>query len=296
MSTKVTFAYVKPTRAFTVSGNDLYYTDGNVGIGKSNPSVTLDVSGNFAVDGGLLFVDGSNNRVGISKTNPAVALDVSGSIAVTGNSAITGNLAIGKSTPTVALDVSGNFAVDGNTLYVDASNNRVGIGKSDPSVALDISGYIKSSIIAFHAIPSTTASIANSTGYVSAYTNALHNIGGGYSTVTGTFTAPASGYYFFSANAYFFGNTSSLWFYKNNSIAYGGHWNGNAYNSADIHTFGSATALIQLNTNDTVRLFVISNSGTSSAVRFYPPNTTSPLGLGLTVPGNYFCGYLINLS
>jgi hypothetical protein len=36
--------------------------------------------------------------------------------------------------------VSGNFAVDGNTLYVDASNNRVGIGKSDPSVALDISG------------------------------------------------------------------------------------------------------------------------------------------------------------
>jgi hypothetical protein len=204
----------------------VYYADkhrfmGNVGVGLTNPSVALDVSGtvrattltgtlstasqpnvtsvgtlgslsvsgNLTVDSNTLVVDASNNRVGVGLTNPSVALDVSGTVRATtltgtlstasqpnvtsvgtlGSLSVSGNLTVDSNTlvvdasnnrvginntnPSAVLDVngdtivSGNLTVDSNTLVVDASNNRVGIGKSDPSVALDISGYIITNVL-----------------------------------------------------------------------------------------------------------------------------------------------------
>jgi hypothetical protein len=51
-------------------------------------------------------------------------------------------LNINASAPATALqiDASGNVNIDSNTLYVDATNNRVGIGISDPAQSLDIYG------------------------------------------------------------------------------------------------------------------------------------------------------------
>ena len=41
------------------------------------------------------------------------------------------------------LEISGNLSVNTNTLFVDASNNRVGIGTTDCSESLDVSGWIR---------------------------------------------------------------------------------------------------------------------------------------------------------
>jgi hypothetical protein len=85
-------------------------SNGNVGIGTTTPSSTLDVSGtanvtgNLSVDTNTLFVDASNNRVGIGKTNPQTTLDVSGNLLVSRG-------VLGQNAP----------------LFVDVSNNRVGI-------------------------------------------------------------------------------------------------------------------------------------------------------------------------
>lgn len=40
-----------------------------------------------------------------------------------------------------SIDSSGNFAVDTNTLYVDASNNRIGVGTSSPANPLQVTGF-----------------------------------------------------------------------------------------------------------------------------------------------------------
>lgn len=46
-------------------------------------------------------------------------------------------------TARITVDASGNVNIDSNTVYVDASNNRVGIGTSSPNSALDVAGEIR---------------------------------------------------------------------------------------------------------------------------------------------------------
>ena len=89
------------TTLFRVNNN------GNVGIGTIAPALSLDVSGSGRISG----------PVGIGMTPISATLDVSGS---------------GR--------ISGNFRVDTNTLFVDASNNRVGFATTTPSTLLDCYG------------------------------------------------------------------------------------------------------------------------------------------------------------
>jgi hypothetical protein len=83
---------------WTTVASKIYYNTGNVGIGSSNPSNTLDVSGNISFNGnlyqnGVLFSSGasqwttsadniyySSGNVGIGSSNPSTTLDVSGNI------------------------------------------------------------------------------------------------------------------------------------------------------------------------------------------------------------------------
>ena len=43
-------------------------------------------------------------------------------------------------TARLTIDSNGNVAIDTNTLYVDATNNRVGLGTSSPTTTLDVAG------------------------------------------------------------------------------------------------------------------------------------------------------------
>jgi hypothetical protein len=59
-----------------------------------------------------------------------------------------------------ALTVTTDLAVDTDTLYVDATNNRVGIGSSSPGVTLDVNGG-STTQLRLTAADSTSASIIN---------------------------------------------------------------------------------------------------------------------------------------
>jgi hypothetical protein len=128
---------------WTTNTSNIFYTTGNVGIGKTNPTVGLDVSGNTALSGDLivdtnvLVVDSSNNRVGVGRTDPAFVLDVSGNTRVAGTLFVTdisssqtlsqwtttgsnisyrtGSVGVGTSSPSTTLDVSGTARITGTT-------------------------------------------------------------------------------------------------------------------------------------------------------------------------------------
>ena len=84
-----------------------------VGIGKTEPTVALDVVGDVTASGALtvssntavntddLFVDTVNSRVGIGKTEPTVALDVVGAVTASGDLTVTGTSKVGIGTDTL---------------------------------------------------------------------------------------------------------------------------------------------------------------------------------------------------
>ena len=98
-----------------VNTDDLFVDIENsrVGIGKTEPTVALDVVGAVTASGGLtigsntavntddLFVDTVNSRVGIGKTEPTVALDVVGAVTASGNMTVTGTSKVGIGTDTL---------------------------------------------------------------------------------------------------------------------------------------------------------------------------------------------------
>ncbi len=93
-------------------------------------AVTLNADVTF--DTNTLFVDVSANRVGIGNVAPATALDVTGVITTDGL------------TSSAGIDVTGTvtasgLTVDTDTLYVDATNDRVGIGTTSPLADLHVS-------------------------------------------------------------------------------------------------------------------------------------------------------------
>jgi len=145
-----------------VNTSDLFVdiVNSRVGIGKTEPTVALDVvgavnaTGNVAVDTNTLFVDSVGNKVGVGTTEPGATLEVTGNAFVSANlevgtaelfvDTINSRVGIGTTNPGSALDVVGdvaissNLAVDTNTLFVDSVGNKVGIGVTSPQAPFHV--------------------------------------------------------------------------------------------------------------------------------------------------------------
>lgn len=128
--------------------------------------------------------DSDNFTVGGNLTVTGTA-QISGGI--TGALSTTGNTTLGDaSTDTLTINgtsvsVPNNLNIDSNTLFIDATNNRVGVGKNNPATALDINGTV-----------TATAFTGNLTGNVTG--NVTGDVSGNAGTVTnGVYTSSFTG-------------------------------------------------------------------------------------------------------
>jgi hypothetical protein len=164
-----------------IIGNNLNYDIGNIGIGKTNPTSKLDVSGNITASGNIIgninatniiygTLSSANGGTGCSSINNTFFDTTGGVLSLkTGASSQwigngnklyynTGNVGIGNTNPLFDMDVSGNINFTGS-LYKNGSqyissqwttNNSdlyfnsgsVAIGKTNPTAVLDISGNV----------------------------------------------------------------------------------------------------------------------------------------------------------
>jgi hypothetical protein len=131
---------VVDANGFTLNGNTIWNA-GNVTFNSTNvvsTAVIRDASGNFAAGtitanltgnaSGNVLKAGDTMTGSLTLTGAGSNLSVSGTLGVTGNTTLTGNL-----------------TVDTNTLFVDATNNRVGIATTSTAagIALTVNGPIK---------------------------------------------------------------------------------------------------------------------------------------------------------
>ena len=126
------------SRAFNpweILGTDLNYDVGNIGIGKTNPSTTLDVSGNIKASGNII------GNINATYVNSGILSITNGG---TGCSSLdyeffdtSGNV---LSLKTGAFSASSQWINNGNNLYYNTGN--VGIGNINPQFAMDVSGNI----------------------------------------------------------------------------------------------------------------------------------------------------------
>ena len=201
---------------------------------------SLTISGDLTVDTSTLKVDSANNRVGIGTASPSYRTDISnggGSAAalrVLGNDQsnvrlriensgsggrafeLTGGLTGANnsdftlydataSATRLSVDASGNLAVDTNTLYVDATNNRVGIGTASPGSPLDV---IRSSTSTtalnepqIRAINTAAATLNQRVDIAMRWEDGTYNGTGGISMVRESATARSGSLVFSSINS-----------------------------------------------------------------------------------------------
>jgi hypothetical protein len=150
-------------------GNDskLSLSTGNIGINTTTPSTDFHVNGSVRITGAIYDSNNSVGTAGQILSSTVTGTDWVSLSEITGvdgtgtanyvakwsdtdtitNSQIFDNgtnVGIGTATPAAKLDVVGTLAVSGNatfdtnTLFVDATNNRVGIGNASPLNQLDL--------------------------------------------------------------------------------------------------------------------------------------------------------------
>jgi hypothetical protein len=149
------------------------------------------IAGNKNFAGNTLYVDDTNDRVGVGTNSPLQKLDMNGTTARFSNGSYTGYLGAGS------LLVSG-----GSSDFTLRSDNVLSFGTGGPyeRMRIDASGRITTPAQpAFRVYNNTTLSPSNGTTVV--FNTVYWDVGSNYSTSTGRFTAPVTGYYVFFCTA-----------------------------------------------------------------------------------------------
>ena len=159
----------------------------------------------------------------------------------------------------IIFDPAGGYCRGNLHFCMENTADTSNVDSTDKKLSISPEGYVtKSSQPAFLVLPANNAETAD--GDVT-YTSVNHNTGGHYSTSTGRFTAPVTGYYSFFANyTGDAGCTSCQVKFKINGAinAVGNHYSGgsptswgtNPYMSCDLsgtHVYLSANDYVQLN-------------------------------------------------
>jgi len=132
-------------------GGGLYYTEGNIGIGLTNPSSTLDISGTVNISGVSTFSNNVNiaGTVSIGTTVDIVPYDDLGTLSFEGSAgqlfSITNNLTSGSifsvndvsGIPSIDVDADGTIQ-----LAPYGSNEYVGVGLTNPTAKLHVAGDV----------------------------------------------------------------------------------------------------------------------------------------------------------
>ncbi|MDP1744545.1 MAG: hypothetical protein Q8L90_03145, partial [Bacteroidota bacterium] len=195
------------------------YTTGNVGIGISNPTIKLSITG--ATNGESVgFEPYTYFSSAYSTANASISHMVKTNVGIVGYNKSTGITtssslievgdAITFATKASDTDAAGTaWDLATNTKMIITNTGNVGIGTPTPTSTLDVNGTISGNYqgFSYYASGATAPTAWNA---VVIPTLDYNTFGGGtYNTGTGIFTVPKTGYYRFMLGGYTTANTAT---------------------------------------------------------------------------------------